>query len=124
MTSDVSLMHWPSGIGPVFWVDSLGITYVSTPTVALWSSTAGELSSELVLVSAHRKTWSELSVASLKTASELRKYSVPPLPWAKSLVPGDCAGQMVKAFSAKPSTKVRLMLTLAEPAASWLFESE
>src|SRR5579859_2667989 len=90
----VSLMHWPSGLSPIFWLAFGGITYGSVWISWLVRLSAGvALSSDAVLVSVHipMVLLEPLPLASA-AALELRKYSVEP--WVSAGVPpGAIEGQ-------------------------------
>src|SRR6476619_3760930 len=89
----VSLMHWPSGKSPAFWLALGGTAYRPTVSVVLERLSAGlALLSDLVLLSAQTsKLVEEPSPLASSAALDDRKYSVPPCALAYWL-PGLSAG--------------------------------
>src|SRR6185369_1349461 len=117
----VSAMHWLSGRLPAGWFARGGTAYSSTAICASETPTAGdELLSDDVLLIVHCRIES-LTPSSVKTARELRKYSLPPLAVAK-VVPGTVAGQTVKPAPSGPAPSVLNSTALPVPPRSRFFE--
>ncbi len=117
----VSAMHWLSGRSPAFCVARGGTAYWVTGITDTERPGDGvAVFSDAVLVIVHCRIWL-LVPSSLKTAFELRKYSLP-LFTVEYVVPGTDAGQTVKPAPSGPVPSVLNRTALPEPPVSAALE--
>src|SRR6185369_9641750 len=142
----VSLMQWPWGAlvpgaepepgcccfgGTPYWLTPR--TFTPSPTAAGSEFSADVLvrDQRMILLELRVPAAPETGICASSAAFELSRYSVPPLPVANWLVPGDCAGHRVKPgcvapasldSGTRPDVSMWTPLTFAAPAASCAFE--